>query len=121
MGPPVSGSIYDATKNYDISFYSAGALLFVCAGLHCLVPCVQRMCDGNAPVGYTTNEEWQMDAVPEEDEDEGAVSPDTGEGIGIILDIKPKITTVLHQDSGENKIVLDSTQNEKGKEIVSSL
>lgn len=62
-----------------------------------------------------------MDAVPEEDEDEGAVSPDTGEGIGIILDIKPKITTVLHQDSGENKIVLDSTQNEKGKEIVSSL
>ncbi|XP_037780744.1 uncharacterized protein LOC119577127 isoform X2 [Penaeus monodon] len=121
LGPPVSGSIYDATKNYDVSFYSAGGLLFVCAALHCLVPCVQRMCDENGPVGYTTNEEWQMDAVPEEDEDEGAVSPDTGEGIGIILDIKPKITTVLHQDSGENKIVLDSTQNEKGKEIVSSL
>ncbi|XP_063608222.1 uncharacterized protein LOC134782611 [Penaeus indicus] len=121
VGPPIAGSIYDATKNYDVSFYSAGALLFVCAALHCLVPCVQRMCDESGPVGYTTNEEWQMDAVPEEDEDEGAVSPDTGEGIGIILDIKPKITTVLHQDSGENKIVLDSTQNEKGKEIVSSL
>lgn len=39
--PP--GSIYDATQSYDISFYSAGALLFVCAGLHCAVPLVQRL------------------------------------------------------------------------------
>lgn len=42
-GFPLPGSIYDATQSYDISFYSAGALLFVCAGLHCAVPLAQRL------------------------------------------------------------------------------
>ncbi|XP_064118467.1 uncharacterized protein LOC135223692 isoform X1 [Macrobrachium nipponense] len=117
MGPPVSGSIYDATKSYDVSFYSAGGLLFVCAILHCLVPCVQRFYSKyEMPVKYTTNEEY-LASVPEE----SGVSPDTGEGVGIVLDIKPKHATVVHQDSGENKIVLDASQNEKGKEAISAL
>ncbi|XP_064118472.1 uncharacterized protein LOC135223692 isoform X4 [Macrobrachium nipponense] len=95
MGPPVSGSIYDATKSYDVSFYSAGGLLFVCAILHCLVPCVQRFYSKyEMPVKYTTNEEY-LASVPEE----SGVSPDTGEGVGIVLDIKPKHATVVHQDS----------------------
>ncbi|MPC32100.1 hypothetical protein E2C01_025405 [Portunus trituberculatus] len=89
-------SIYDATNSYDISFYSAGALLFVT---------------------YTTNEEY-LASVPEEGENE-AVSPDAG--VGIVLDIKPKDFAVVMQESGENKIVLDASQNEKGKESVSSL
>lgn len=72
------------------------------------------------PVRYTTNEEY-LAAVPEEGESEAGVSPDTGEGVGIILDIKPKDSTIIHQESGENKIMLDATQNEKEKENVSSL
>ncbi|XP_071516142.1 monocarboxylate transporter 14-like isoform X2 [Panulirus ornatus] len=121
VGAPISGSIYDATKSYDVSFYSAGALLFVCAGLHCIVPFVQQCCFKEyAPVRYTTNEEYLAD-VPEEGESEAGVSPDTGEGIGIVLDIKPKDSTIVHQESGENKIILDATQNEKGKDCVSSL
>ncbi|KAK3855220.1 hypothetical protein Pcinc_038363, partial [Petrolisthes cinctipes] len=80
LGPPVAGSIYDATQSYDVSFYSAGALLFVCAALHCAVPLVQRMCDpANMPVTYTTNEEY-LAAVPEEEESEAGVSPDAAEG-----------------------------------------
>ncbi|XP_063858697.1 uncharacterized protein LOC135099926 isoform X3 [Scylla paramamosain] len=118
LGPPVSGSIYDATHSYDISFYSAGALLFVCAGLHCAVPLVQRLWSQDSrPVTYTTNEEY-LASVPEEGESE-AVSPDAG--VGIVLDIKPKDFAVVMQESGENKIVLDASQNEKGKESVSSL
>ncbi|KAK4293958.1 hypothetical protein Pmani_033383 [Petrolisthes manimaculis] len=124
LGPPVAGSIYDATQSYDISFYSAGALLFVCAALHCAVPLVQRMCDpANMPVTYTTNEEY-LAAVPEEEESEAGVSPDAAEGIGIVLDIKPKDSTVVHEDGGENKIVLDFSQSEKAKvkeDTVSSL
>lgn len=69
-------------------------------------------------VTYTTNEEY-LAAVPEEDE--VAISPDTGEGFGIVLDIKPKEITVVHQETGENKIVLDATETEKDKENVSSL
>lgn len=69
-------------------------------------------------VTYTTNEEY-LAAVPEEDE--AGVSPDTGEGVGIVLDIKPKESMVVHQESGENKILLDATQTEKAKEDVSSL
>ncbi|XP_045593400.1 monocarboxylate transporter 14 isoform X2 [Procambarus clarkii] len=120
VGAPISGSIYDATKSYDISFYSAGGLLFVCAALHCVVPLVQRCYENDMPVRYTTNEEY-LAAVPEEGESEAGVSPDTGEGVGIILDIKPKDSTIIHQESGENKIMLDATQNEKEKENVSSL
>uniref|UniRef100_A0A0N7ZCA7 Major facilitator superfamily (MFS) profile domain-containing protein n=1 Tax=Scylla olivacea TaxID=85551 RepID=A0A0N7ZCA7_SCYOL len=118
VGAPISGSIYDATHSYDISFYSAGALLFVCAGLHCAVPLVQRLWSQDSrPVTYTTNEEY-LASVPEEGESE-AVSPDAG--VGIVLDIKPKDFAVVMQESGENKIVLDASQNEKGKESVSSL
>lgn len=121
LGPPVSGSIYDATESYDVSFYSAGGLLFICALLHCLVPCIQRWYSKyEMPVRYTTNEEY-MASVPDVCEGEAGVSPDTGEGVGIVLDIKPKLSTVVHQDSGENKIVLDASQNEKGKETVSAL
>ncbi|XP_069947319.1 monocarboxylate transporter 14-like isoform X2 [Cherax quadricarinatus] len=121
LGPPVSGSIYDATKSYDVSFYCAGVLLFVCAALHCIVPLVQRCYQDDMPVRYTTNEEY-LAAVPEEEESDSAgVSPDTGEGVGIVLDIKPKDSTIILQESGENKIRLDATQNEKEKENVSSL
>ncbi|XP_068248337.1 uncharacterized protein [Palaemon carinicauda] len=117
VGAPIAGSIYDATKSYDVSFYSAGGLLFVCSLLHCLVPCVQRFYSKyEMPVRYTTNEEY-LASVPEE----SGISPDTGEGVGIVLDIKPKLATVVHQDSGENKIVLDASQNEKGKEAISAL
>lgn len=56
--------------------------------------------------------------MPEEGESE-AVSPDAG--VGIVLDIKPKDFSVVMQETGENKIMLDATQNEKGKESVSSL
>ena len=70
-------------------------------------------------VRYTTNEDY-MAAIPEECDGE-AVSPETGEGVGIVLDIKPKMSTVVHQDSGENKIILDATQNEKGKDDISAL
>ncbi|XP_042218311.1 monocarboxylate transporter 14-like isoform X2 [Homarus americanus] len=116
VGAPISGSIYDATKSYDVSFYSAGGLLFICAALHCIVPFVQRRyCQNDMPVRYTTNEEY-LASVPEEGESEAGVSPDTGEGIGIVLDIKPKDSTIILQESGENKIILDATQNEKGKE-----
>ncbi|XP_050701205.1 uncharacterized protein LOC126987842 isoform X1 [Eriocheir sinensis] len=119
VGAPISGSIYDATQSYDISFYSAGALLFVCAALHCAVPLVQRLwSQENRPVTYTTNEEY-LAAVPEEGESEAGVSPDAG--VGIVLDIKPKDFAVVMQETGENKIMLDATQNEKGKESVSSL
>lgn len=119
VGAPISGSIYDATQSYDISFYSAGALLFVCAGLHCAVPLAQRLWSQDSrPVTYTTNEEY-LASVPEEGESEAGVSPDAG--VGIVLDIKPKDFAVVMQESGENKIMLDATQNEKGKESVSSL
>jgi len=118
VGAPISGSIYDATKSYDVSFYCAGILLFVCAALHCAVPLAQRLCNqDDRPVTYTTNEEY-LASVPEEGESE-AVSPDAG--VGIVLDIKPKDFTVVMQESGENKIMLDASQNEKGKETVSSL
>lgn len=73
---------------------------------------------------YTTNEEY-LAAVPEEEESEAGVSPDAAEGIGIVLDIKPKDCTVVHEDNGENKIVLDFSQSEKTtkvkEETVSSL
>ncbi|KAK7079334.1 hypothetical protein SK128_021138 [Halocaridina rubra] len=121
VGSPIAGSIYDATKSYDVSFYSAGGLLFVCALLHCLVPFVQRCYSKyEMPVRYTTNEEY-LASVPEECEGEAGISPDTGEGVGIVLDIKPKHSSVVHQDSGENKIILDASQNEKGKEVTSAL
>lgn len=68
-------------------------------------------------VTYTTNEEY-LASVPEEGENEAA-SPDAG--VGIVLDIKPKDFAVVMQESGENKIMLDASQNEKGKETVSSL
>lgn len=69
-------------------------------------------------VTYTTNEEY-LASVPEEGESEAGVSPDAG--VGIVLDIKPKDFSVVMQETGENKIMLDATQNEKGKESVSSL
>lgn len=69
-------------------------------------------------VTYTTNEEY-LASVPEEGESEAGVSPDAG--VGIVLDIKPKDFSVVMQETGENKIMLDATQNEKGRESVSSL
>ncbi|KAH9504478.1 hypothetical protein Btru_062880 [Bulinus truncatus] len=36
-GPPLAGFMYDATGNYDLSFFLGGLLLFIGAGCHCLL------------------------------------------------------------------------------------
>ncbi|CAL1534048.1 unnamed protein product [Lymnaea stagnalis] len=36
-GPPLAGFMYDATGDYDLSFYIGGLLLFAGAGCHCLL------------------------------------------------------------------------------------
>ncbi|XP_059179086.1 uncharacterized protein LOC131958215 isoform X2 [Physella acuta] len=43
-GPPLAGFLYDATGDYDLSFYIGGLLLFVGAACHCLLhlPCLKQ-------------------------------------------------------------------------------
>jgi len=83
VGPPLSGSIYDATKSYKVSFMFSGILLLVCCALLCLVPFVSRRCSGHrAPVHYTTNVEYMDDHDHDGHHDQ--------DGEGITIDIKPK-------------------------------
>ena len=77
-------------------------------------------------VRYQTNEEYLRD-IPEEGEDE-AVSPDAGEGAGIVLEIRPKSTSSPMQQSQAsnepNTSVIDNCssknyeKNEETKEQV---
>ena len=50
-------------------------------------------------VRYQTNEEY-LKEIPEESENEAA-SPDAGEGAGIVLEIRPKPTSVSVQPEGD--------------------
>ncbi|KAL7644471.1 UNVERIFIED_CONTAM: hypothetical protein RMT77_005303 [Armadillidium vulgare] len=119
VGPPIAGSIYDATKSYDVSFYVSGVLLFICALLHCLIPCIQKFCSCHeGPVRYTTNEEY-LQAIPEE-ELENIVesnSPDAGEGAGIMFDIKPKRSMRDRQERGSFSSVESKEKSGRGDNL----
>lgn len=124
VGPPLAGSIYDATQSYDVSFYVAGCLLFICAGLHLSLPFVQRCCaKDNIPVKYTTNLDY-MQADPYlgtvDEEEEGPIVYER-EGLGIILDVKPKDTEVVVTDSGEKITIIEKEDNEKEADQISAL
>ncbi|CAL4062890.1 unnamed protein product, partial [Meganyctiphanes norvegica] len=122
IGPPLSGSIYDATQSYDVSFYVAGCLLFICAGLHIFVPCVQKYCTKDTiPIRYTTNLDY-MQADPYlgtvDEEEEGPIVYER-EGLGIILDVKAKDIEDV-SDIKKNTII-ESEDNEKDADKISAL
>jgi len=42
VGPPLAGSVFDATQSYDVPFWLAGMFLFIAAAISFLIPCVRR-------------------------------------------------------------------------------
>lgn len=42
IGPPLAGSLYDATQSFDISFYISGLSLFLAAAVSVLVDVINR-------------------------------------------------------------------------------
>ncbi|KAI8480514.1 hypothetical protein Bbelb_417500 [Branchiostoma belcheri] len=54
LGPPIAGWLYDATGNYDMSFYAAGIFIFLSAVVLFLIPCSTTR--GSSSLGSDTSE-----------------------------------------------------------------
>ncbi|XP_019646473.1 PREDICTED: monocarboxylate transporter 13-like [Branchiostoma belcheri] len=54
LGPPIAGWLYDATGNYDMSFYAAGIFIFLSAVVLFLIPCSTPR--GSSSIGSATSE-----------------------------------------------------------------
>ncbi|XP_078695226.1 uncharacterized protein LOC144924148 [Branchiostoma floridae x Branchiostoma belcheri] len=60
LGPPIAGWLYDATGNYDMSFYAAGIFIFLSVVVLFLIPCSTPR--GSSSIG-SANSEPNQDGI----------------------------------------------------------